>query len=124
MTIIYDSLTGLCQRFAESLGYPALPIQDADQLPPHEPVFLVTRCFNFGEIPETTLLYLNSHAKQVVGTATSGNRNWGANYAIAGAKIEEIYGIPDVVRFEAMGFPHEREAARTFLKNWESEHPA
>lgn len=117
--IVFDSLTGLSKKYAESLGYPVLDIKEAPRhLKESDRVFLVTRCFNFGEIPDTTLDFLDQYWEWVIGTACSGNRNWGKNYAIAGKMIEEDYGIPFVTSFEALGFPHEREKAKTFIDQY------
>ncbi len=118
MTIIYDSLTGLCKSFAESLGYPCIDINDEQALNYEETYFLVTRCVNFGQVTEEAALFLNKHHKQVIGVACGGNRNWGENYAVAGDKIEKVCGIPCVVKFEAMGFPHEREIAKSFISDY------
>lgn len=140
MLVVYDSLTGLGKKYADSLGYKTCDIRSIlhnlglvqnddgtwvdvknkenfkiQLLPEEEEIFLVTRCFNFGEVPEATLYFLDYYHDQVIGTATGGNRNWGRNYAIAGEKIEQIYGIPSIVKFEASGFPHERKQAKDFI---------
>lgn len=115
MCIVVDSLTGMGRRYAESLGWPIVDIQDEAALSPDEDYFLVTRCYNFGEMPFSTRLFLEAHHEQVVACAVSGNRNWGANYAIVGDKIEAEYGIPCVAKFEGMGFAHERQLAQDYL---------
>lgn len=120
--IVVDSLTGLSRKYAESLGYPVLKIEEAPKyLKEKDKVFLVTRCFNFGEVPDSTLDFLDVYWSYVIGTACSGNRNWGRNYAIAGKWIEEDYGIPYVTSFEASGFPHERETSRVFIQKYMNE---
>lgn len=118
MLIVVDSLTGMCRKYAESLGY---PVVDIDRVPGHceEDMFLVTRCYNFGEIPEPTLHFLEEYKDSVIGVACGGNRNWGLNYAIVGDKIEKIYGIPCVAKFEGWGFPKERQISRDFLEQYE-----
>ncbi|MDO5733348.1 MAG: class Ib ribonucleoside-diphosphate reductase assembly flavoprotein NrdI [Eubacteriales bacterium] len=115
MFVVYDSLTGLCKKFAEALGYDTIAIDAVDDSDLTSEYFLVTRCFNFGEVPEPTREFLKKHHRQVFGQAVSGNRNWGQNYAIVGDKIEKALGIPCVCKFEAMGFPHERQLVRDFI---------
>ncbi len=122
MKVVYDSLTGLGKSYAESLGYPTIDIHDIDDQDLETEYFLVTRCFNFGEVPEPTVLFLRKHYRQVFGVACGGNRNWGANYAIAGDKIEKACRIPCVSKFEAMGFEHERQQSRDFIAQYLAEH--
>lgn len=122
MIIIYDSLTGMGKKFAESLGYNTIDINDFMLEPKEDLFFLVTRCFGFGEIPIETIKFLRKYYKSVIGVACGGNKNWGENFAVAGEKIEQIYGIKSIVKFEGSGFEHERETARIFLdKFMESE---
>lgn len=115
MQIIVDSLTGMGRRFADSLGLPVIDIKDSENIPADERLFLITRCYNFGQIPETTTAFLKKHHHQVAGCAVSGNRNWGSNFAIVGDKLEVKYGFPCIVKFEGTGFPAERQAAKDFL---------
>lgn len=123
MKIIYDSLTGLCKHYAESLGYPCTDIRDVPDTEEGEFYFLVTRCMNFGEVTEETARFLRLHHRRVIGLACGGNRNWGENYAIAGDKIEKVCHIPCVAKFEASGFPHERQQSRDFIARYLEEHP-
>ncbi len=119
MKIIVDSLTGMGLKFAKSLNYPIIDINNYDVKDLDDDLFLVTRCFNFGEIPKSTIDFLELYHTKVIGVACGGNRNWGTNYGIAGDKIQEIYNIPHVTKFEAAGFPNEREKVKLFLANYE-----
>lgn len=114
MLVIVDSLTGQGERFAKKLGYPYVMIQDyqgeEDQL------FLLTRSFNFGEISQEALDFLNQYADRVVGVAVSGNRNWGTNYGAAGDKIAKQYGIELVLKYEGSGFGKDIEYVKAWLK--------
>lgn len=116
MFIIVDSLTGLSLRFAKKLGYPVYQI-DKDEIPFDEgEFFLITRSFNFGEIPLSTISVLRKHYQKCIGVAVSGNRNWGTNYGAAGDKIQEIYKIPLVLKFEGSGFNHEVEIVKNYIE--------
>lgn len=112
MVIVYDSLTGQTKRFVTKLGIKAIDINDYYET--EELVFLITRSFNFGEIPKSTSHFLDEFSNKVVGTAVSGNRNWGTNYGKAGDHIERIYKIPLILKFEGSGFDKDVE----FLKDW------
>ncbi len=115
IVIVVDSMTGLGKKFAEKLGYPVFDVQTYQAHPDHE-IFLITRSVNFGEIPSFTNTFLLEHAKKVMGVAVSANRNWGKNFGAAGDKIQLTYGIPLVLKFEGLGFPHEIRQVKDWLE--------
>lgn len=117
MMIAYDSLTGMGKKVAQKLGYPSFDVNNFPET--KEPIFLLTRSHNFGEITPQTTLFLQTYAKQVVGVAVSGNRNWGENFGAAGDKIESQYHIPLVRKYEASGFPEDILAIKQFLEKME-----
>ena len=49
----------------------------------------------------------------------SGNRNWGTNYGAAGDKIEAIYRIPLICKFEGSGMNHDKEIVKEWLNKRE-----
>lgn len=112
MIVVYDSLTGQCERFANRLGIETVDILDFESS--QEPILLVTRSWDFGKITHETEEFLEHHAHAVVGVAVGGNRNWGTNFGAAGDKISERYGIELVLKFEGSGFPKDIEV----VKNW------
>jgi protein involved in ribonucleotide reduction len=116
MIVVYDSLTGQGERFAKSLGYKTYKIDQEINLL-DEPIFLVTRSFNFGEISNETKAFLAKHHQNVMGLAVSGNRNWGTNFGAAGDKIKAQYNIPLVLKFEASGLPYEIKTVKTWIEN-------
>lgn len=121
MLVVVDSLTGQGQRFAEKLGVDFTDINlglEDDQ----SPLFLITRSFNFGEIPEPTLDFLERYSQRVVGVAVSGNRNWGTNFGAAGDKIAAKYAIPLVTKFEGSGFKHDVDHVKTWIETYERSH--
>ena len=112
MIVIFDSLTGQTKRFANNLGFMTQHVKLIEES--DEEIFLVTRSINFGQIPDTTLSFLERFKDKVIGCAVSGNKNWGDNFGKAGDKIEAIYGIPLVLKFEGSGFRNDIE----LVKNW------
>lgn len=117
MLVIFDSLTGQTKRFAGQLGYESMHIKTYDGIPSDD-IFLITRSFNFGEIPKTTVDLLDKFRDKVVGVAVSGNKNWGTNYGKAGDRIEAIYHIPLVLKFEGSGFKQDIEFVKKWLANY------
>lgn len=112
MLVVFDSLTGQTKRFATNLGFNTVNVKLYEET--DEDVFLVTRSINFGQIPEPTKNFLDQFKHKVIGCAVSGNLNWGANFGMAGVKIEKIYNIPLIKKFEGSGFKSDVE----FVKQW------
>lgn len=124
MLIIYDSLTGqgkkYAEKVAEKLGATVMPIHQ--YLGGNEKLFLISRCYNFGEVPETTLDFLDelrdtNNLTQLIGVSITGNQNWGENFGKAGYTIEKEYGIKYVHRFEFAGTHRDVEATVNYIKN-------
>ncbi len=103
--IYYDSKTGNVARFmqkvAELTGWAVEKIQPGMEVQ-HEG-HLVTFTTRFGEIPETTKNFLQSASGYLLSVSSSGNRNWGTNFALAGEKIATEYNIPLGLKFELSG---------------------
>lgn len=112
MLVVYDSLTGQGKRFSEKLGFKSVKI--TEYIDSDEDIFLLTRSFNFGEIPNTTLQFLDKYHHKVKGLAVSGNRNWGSLFGMAGEKISKLYNIPLVLKYEFSGL--EKDVLE--VKNW------
>lgn len=67
------------------------------------PYVLVTYTTGFGNVPESTSNFLKNNSNKMVGVASSGNRNWGSNFAKAARIITEKYGVPNILEFELSG---------------------
>lgn len=117
--VIYDSLTGQSERFAQKISETTINVLDYDG--EGDRLFLVTRSYNFGQIPEETLDFLNEYKDRVVGVAVSGNRNWGTNYGAAGDKIQQQFGIELVLKFEGSGFSKDVEFVKEWLEKYKEE---
>lgn len=100
LLVCYDSFTGNTEKFAHKLPYKCCHISDYDGI---SPFILVTYTINFGQIPETTKLFMNNHYKNCMGVSSSGNKNWGSSYGKAANKISKDYKIPLISKFELQG---------------------
>lgn len=122
MIIVYDSLTGQNKRMAEKLGYEFINIRDClDYRKKLQNIFLLTRSFNFGEIPESTKLFLNHYSDEVKALAVSGNKNWGENFGAAGDKISKLFDIELVLKYEGSGFDEDVLKIRNWINNYKKE---
>ncbi|WP_257668917.1 class Ib ribonucleoside-diphosphate reductase assembly flavoprotein NrdI [Parapedobacter tibetensis] len=103
--IYYDSKTGNVERFmqkvADLTGWAVRKIQPGMKVG-HDG-HLVTFTTRFGEIPETTKNFLQYASSYLHSVSSSGNRNWGRNFALAGDKIASEYGLPLALKFELSG---------------------
>jgi len=103
--IYYDSKTGNVQRFIEKVtqitGWEAHRIT-AD-LDVQEPGHLVTFTTRFGDVPDTTKMFMQKQAQHIYSVSSSGNRNWGLNFGLAADKIAYDYDLPLAMKFELSG---------------------
>jgi ribonucleoside-diphosphate reductase protein NrdI len=121
IVVVYDSMTGQGKRFAEKLGYPVFDIQNFVPQK-HQHIFLISRTFGFGEIPVTTVKFIEDFRSSIIGCAVSGNRNWGKSFGMAGKKIEQQYAIPLIQVFEMTGLPNEVNHVKMWLQDYEQKH--
>lgn len=103
--IYYDSKTGNVERFVNRLKlHRDWTIQKIDgafkvQYPGH----LITYTTAFGDVPVSTLQFLGENSSMIISVSSSGNRNWGPNYALAATKISAQFSLPLLLQFELSG---------------------
>lgn len=73
-----------------------------------ESFILVTPTYGFGAVPDTVKDFLRVNSYNLFAVASSGNRNWGQNFARAGEYISNDYSVPLLMKFELHGTPEER----------------
>jgi protein involved in ribonucleotide reduction len=107
--IYYDSRTGNVERFIQKLqgmtGWEFLKIQE--EQPVFEAGHLITYTTRFGEVPDSTKRFLLHSSSMIKSISSSGNRNWGRNFALAADIISMEYGIPITLKFELSGTPED-----------------
>lgn len=133
MLIVYDSKTGNVKRFIKKLEEKdpklfCIPVEEYhDELGPYH---LITHTTKQGEVPEKTceLLYYGMDSEEnfvnLLSVSSSGNKNWGPNYAKAADVIENtswLYhnpGIPILLKFELSGTDNDVETYLNKLKTY------
>lgn len=100
MKIVYYSLVGNVRRFLTKTGLTIQPIGDYDV---DEPFVLVTNTLGFGVVPEPVSKFLERNGRNLVGVASSGNRNWGSNFGKAAETIAKECDVPVLLKFELSG---------------------
>jgi protein involved in ribonucleotide reduction len=101
MLVVYDSLTGNVERFVNRLGMNICKI--IPDLIINEPFALVTYTIGFGNVPKSTIEFLERNYAYLRAVASSGNKNWGVNYAKAADVITNKYNVPVLLKFELSG---------------------
>ena len=95
MKIVYFSLTGNCKRFAEKLGFDTQPMKDASvSLSSDEDITLIFPTLGFGKVPSPVIRFLKQYKHNVKFVVSSGNRNWGANFAVGADTVTDKMDIP------------------------------
>lgn len=113
--IAFYSMTGNVRRFIKGsrleTQYELYEITEAnknDKFP--GPFVLVTSTYGFGGVPGAVESFLEVNHTGLVAVASSGNRNWGSNFAKAGEHIQEQYRVPLLMKFELHGTDKDRES--------------
>lgn len=110
--LFFSSGSGNTARFVAALGLPALriPLRAADPMPmPPWPYVLICPTYadgaGRGAVPKQVIAFLNEPARRagLRGVIASGNRNFGATFALAGDVIARKCEVPVLYRFELAG---------------------
>ncbi|WP_421705020.1 class Ib ribonucleoside-diphosphate reductase assembly flavoprotein NrdI [Aliiroseovarius sp.] len=110
--VYYSSSSGNTERFVTRLGWSAarIPIDpDAPTPAPEGPFVLICPTYADGEgrgaVPKQVIRFLNDPATRarLVGVIATGNRNFGATYALSGRIIAKKCQVPQLYSFELAG---------------------
>lgn len=107
MLIVYDSMTGNIKRFISRLNLDVIQLHDNIVI--NEPFILVTYTTGLGEVPNSTIIFLEDNHQLLKGVASSGNKNFGKLFAIAADTISREYHIPVLLKFELSGTKQDTE---------------
>jgi len=109
--VYFSSKSGNTHRFMSRLGLPSLRISvGMDPLPdPKGPYVLICPTYADGEgrgaVPKPVIRFLNDPGRRarIVGVIGTGNRNFGATYALSGRIIAQKCNVPLLYTFELAG---------------------
>ncbi|ATF13525.1 class Ib ribonucleoside-diphosphate reductase assembly flavoprotein NrdI [Brevibacillus brevis X23] len=105
MLIVYDTRTKNVQRFVQKLD--VNNVQIGENLTVTEPYVLITYTDGFGNVPKSTIQFLEVNHFFMRAIASSGNRNWGSNFAKSADIIAEKFNVPIILKFELSGTPED-----------------
>lgn len=112
--IVYYSKTKNTERFVNKLKTLSVTIDDYDGV---QKFILITPTYFFGQVPQEVNDFLESHANNMVGVISCGNRNWGQAFGQAGNKISDRYGVPLLHKIELSGNKKDKEIVDKAIKN-------
>lgn len=119
MTIAYYSMTGNIRRFLNAVDMDIPLFEVTEQTKTAEldrPFVFVTPTYGFGEVPDIVAQFIEHNKDNIVGVASSGNRNWGQNFAKSGEHLSEQFGVPLILKFELHGNDKERALFRKTIE--------
>lgn len=105
--IIYYSRTGQTEKFIEKLqekiNINTYAIHENTDLTISSKYILITPTYKFGEVPERVIEFLKDNGQNLIGVISSGNKNWGMNFAKAGDLISSALQVPLIHKYELAG---------------------
>ncbi len=110
--VYYSSASGNTARFVARLQRPAsrIPISPQEAMPePGQPYVLICPTYadgtGRGAVPKQVIRFLNDPGRRGLlrGVIATGNRNFGATFALSGKVISDKCNVPVLYRFELAG---------------------
>ena len=118
LVVVYDSLTGLGKKFANSLGLASQSVWKKLE----GPCILVSRNSGAGQIPWTTKRFIRKYRHLIKGFVINGNqKRYPRTFCGATDKIVEQYGLHHIRNIEGSGTEADRQAVRDFLEQLQAE---
>lgn len=120
LTIVYYSKTKQTEKFVskllEAIDIHTIKIQD--ELMVNTPFILLTPTYFFGEVPKEVTEFLHHNHINLVAVMSSGNRNWGQNFAKSGETISKEYNVELIGKYELAGNNQDIERLVSYINNW------
>lgn len=120
LTIVYYTKTKQTEKFVskllEAIDIQSIKIQD--ELIVDTPFILLTPTYFFGEVPKEVTEFLHHNRNNLVAVMSSGNRNWGGNFAKSGETISKEYNVELIGKYELAGNNQDVERLVSYINNW------
>ncbi|CCI83996.1 class Ib ribonucleoside-diphosphate reductase assembly flavoprotein NrdI [Corynebacterium otitidis] len=129
--VYFSSASENTRRFVEKIGIPAarIPLRPKVEgmIRVSRPFVLILPTYGGGSrrraVPKQVIAFLNDETNRslIRGVITSGNRNFGADYCIAGPIVAAKCGVPELYRFELLGTSRDVERVRNGIERFFAE---
>lgn len=125
IVVFYSTKSGNTKRFVEKLGFDTVMISSNkdDTLQVDHPYILITPTYGGGHIPKAVPLpvihFLNNEKNRslIKGVISTGNRNFGSGFCLAGRIIARKCNVPNLKDVELFGTSGDVEASRSLINN-------
>ena len=117
MLIVYDTRAGKVKKFVEKCEMRSLKVEPHLEI--DEPFIFVTYTDGKGEIPKTSIEFLEKFGHHMQGVAASGNRVF-EYFAVSADLIAAQYHVPIIHKFEFAGL--QKDVIK--FKEWIGQHAA
>lgn len=120
LVVYYSTKSGNTTRFVERLGFETLCLREHVELPSvSRPFILVTPTYGGGHalkaVPKPVIHFLNNemNRQHLQGVISTGNRNFGTGFCLAGRIIADKCKVPNLLDVEVFGTSEDVALATT-----------
>lgn len=118
LIVYYSADTNNTKDFINKLERKSTSLDDYDGV---DKFVLITPTYHFGQVPKPVVEFLSKYYNNMVAVISSGNKNWGQNFAKSGNLISQEYSIPLLYKFELKGTPKDVENVNRIVDNIEKD---
>ena len=122
--VFFSSVTGNTARFVEKLTISGvkyqIPIKGDFDINPNHRFIIVTPTYGDGDgkgmVPHQLKKFLKKTNSGLVGVVSTGNKNFGKEFGLAGDLISYKFKVPLMHKFEIAGLPEDVEKVNKILE--------
>lgn len=127
--IFFSSVTGNTERFVDKITITGnkirIPIKGDFSFKPSNPFIIITPTYGDGNgkgmVPHQVKKFLKNFNSNLVGVISTGNRNFGKEFGLAGDLISYKFKVPLLYKLEIAGLPSDAEKVNNILKELENQ---
>ena len=127
--VYFSNVTGNTARFVEKLTVSGekyqIPLRGELNKTPHNNFIIITPTYGDGDgkgmVPHQVKKFLKQNSEKIVGVISTGNRNFGKEYGLAGDLIAYKFKIPLLCKVEIAGLPEDVEQVNKILNHLDKE---
>ena len=111
MLVFFSTKSGNTKRFTERFSFEnqQIPLNVQDQITVNQSYVLVIPTYgggtDKGSVPKQVIHFLNNpeNRKHLKGVISTGNRNFGKYFCLAGKKVSDKCNVPNIASIELFG---------------------
>lgn len=117
LIVVYYTFSGQVKRFVKKLKSvcDVEVMEITEGLKVDKPYVLLTGTYGFGEVSDEVTSFIENNKQYIKAVMSSGNKNWGNNFAKAGDIISKTYNVPLLAKFELSGSDEDVELLKEYI---------